>query len=136
MSSWTGCAPAACWSEPATAPPTRTGSPDTPLRTRRPQRRRRHHLVQRIHPCRLPQSAQPTPSLAGTGTGHLDTAHRRAYVFPGRHKRLFARFTNDEYSEVTVAAERFGLTPTGFCAHATLDAARNLHAGAAERIEH
>jgi uncharacterized protein (DUF1778 family) len=57
-------------------------------------------------------------------------------VFPGRHRRLFARFTDDEYAEVTTAAGWFGLTPTGFCAHTALDAARNLHAGAAERIGH
>jgi hypothetical protein len=60
---------------------------------------------------------QPTPG------------RRRAYVFPGRHKRRFARFTDTEYVEVIIAADRFGLTPTGFCAHAALDAARNQHTG-------
>jgi hypothetical protein len=62
---------------------------------------------------------------------------RRAYVFPGRRKRLFARFSDDEYAEVTTAADRYGLTPTGFCSQATLDAARNLPTGStAERLEH
>jgi uncharacterized protein (DUF1778 family) len=64
-------------------------------------------------------------------------ARRRAYVFPGRHKRLFARFTDDEYAEVTTAAGRYGLTPSGFCSQAALDAARNVPTGTtAERLEH
>jgi hypothetical protein len=37
-----------------------------------------------------------------------------------------------EYAEVIAAADRFGLTPTGFCFQTTLDAARNLHTGTAE----
>jgi len=61
---------------------------------------------------------------------------RRPYVFPGRQKRMFTRFTDDEYAEVTTAAQRFGLTPTGFCAQASLDAARNLPTGPVERMEH
>jgi chemotaxis protein histidine kinase CheA len=61
---------------------------------------------------------------------------RRPYVFPGRQKRMFTRFTDDEYAEVTTAAHRFGLTPTGFCAQASLDAARNLPTGTVERMEY
>jgi hypothetical protein len=38
-------------------------------------------------------------------------ARRRAYVFPGRHKCLFVRYTDAEYAEVTAAAVRYGPTP-------------------------
>jgi hypothetical protein len=61
---------------------------------------------------------------------------RRAYVFPGRHKRLFVRYTEDEYAEVAAAADRFGLTPTGFCSQAALDAARDTHTGTTEPMQH
>jgi len=64
------------------------------------------------------------------------TGRRRSYVFPGRQKRLSIRVTDDEYTEIATAADQFGLTPTGFCAHAALDAARDSHAGTAERLEH
>jgi hypothetical protein len=67
----------------------------------------------------------------------VEVRDRRAVVVFGRHKRLFARFTDDEHAEVTAAADRYGLTPTGFCSQATLDAARNLPTGTtAERMEH
>lgn len=63
-------------------------------------------------------------------------AWRRAYVFPGRHKRLFVRYTGAEYAAVTAAADRYGLTPTGFCCQAALDAARNVPTGTTEPMEH
>ncbi len=61
---------------------------------------------------------------------------RRTYVFPGRQKRLSIRVTDDEHAEIATAANQFGFTPAGFCAQAALDAARNLHTGTAERMEH
>ncbi len=61
---------------------------------------------------------------------------RRTYVFPGRQKRLSIRLTDDEDAEVAHAAHQLGLTPAGFCAHAALDAARKLHTGTTERMEH
>jgi uncharacterized protein (DUF1778 family) len=61
---------------------------------------------------------------------------RRPYVFPGRQKRLSIRVTDDEYAEIASAAAQFGFTPTGFCAHAALDAARSLRTSTAERMEH
>jgi uncharacterized protein (DUF1778 family) len=60
---------------------------------------------------------------------------RRTYVFPGRQKRLSIRVTDSEDAEIANAANQLGLTPTGFCAHAALDAARNLHTGTTERME-
>ncbi len=66
-------------------------------------------------------------------------ARRRAYVFPGRHKRLFVRYTDAEYAEyaeVAAAADQYGLTSTGFCSQAALDAARNAHTGGTEPMEH
>lgn len=61
---------------------------------------------------------------------------RRTYVFPGRQKRLSIRVTDSENTEIANAANQLGLTPTGFCAHAALDAARHLHTGTTERMEH
>lgn len=61
---------------------------------------------------------------------------RRTYVFPGRQKRLSILVTDGEDAEIANAANQLGLTPTGFCAHAALDAARSLHTGTAERMEH
>jgi hypothetical protein len=69
-------------------------------------------------------------------TANPPAARRRAYVFPGRHKRLFVRYTDAEYAEVAAAADRYGLTPTGFCSQAVLDAARNAHTGTTEPMEH
>jgi uncharacterized protein (DUF1778 family) len=64
------------------------------------------------------------------------TGRRRTYVFPGRQKRLSIRVTDDEDAEIANAANQLGLTPTGFCAHAALDAARNLNTDTTERMEH
>jgi uncharacterized protein (DUF1778 family) len=60
---------------------------------------------------------------------------RRTYVFPGRQKRLSIRVTDGEDAEIANAANQLGLTPTGFCAHAAIDAARHLHTGTTERME-
>ncbi len=60
----------------------------------------------------------------------------RRHLFPGRPRAVNARFTDDEYAELTAAADLAGLTPTGFCAQTALDAARNLHTNTVERIEH
>jgi RNA processing factor Prp31 len=57
-------------------------------------------------------------------------------VSPGRHRRLSIRITDDEYAEIATGADQFGLTATGFCAQAALDAARNPHSGTVERMEH
>jgi hypothetical protein len=69
-------------------------------------------------------------------TNDSPARRRRTYVFPGRQKRLSIRVTDGEEAEIADAANRLGLTPTGFCAHAALDAARNLHTSAAEPMEH
>ena len=63
------------------------------------------------------------------------TGRDRRHLFPGRHRAVNARFTEDEYAELTAAADLAGLTPTGFCAQAALDAARDLHT-ATELVEH
>lgn len=60
------------------------------------------------------------------------TGRDRPHLFPGRPRAVNARFTDDEYAELAAAASRFGLTPTGFCAHAALAAARDT----GERMEH
>jgi uncharacterized protein (DUF1778 family) len=45
------------------------------------------------------------------------------------------RVTDGEDAEIANAANQLGLTPTGFCAHAAIDAARHLHTGTTERME-
>jgi uncharacterized protein (DUF1778 family) len=59
----------------------------------------------------------------------------RPHLFPGRPRGVNARFTDDEYAELATAADKAGLTPTGFCAQAALDAARGLDTNTAERVE-
>jgi len=59
----------------------------------------------------------------------------RPHLFPGRPRGVNARFTDDEYAELAIAADQAGLTPTGFCAQAALDAARDLHTNTAKRME-
>lgn len=61
-------------------------------------------------------------------------ARDRPHLFPSRPRRVHARFTDDEHAELTAAADRLGLTPTGFCAHAALAAARGANTG--ERMEY
>jgi uncharacterized protein (DUF1778 family) len=63
------------------------------------------------------------------------TGRRRTYVFPGRQKRLSIRVTDDEYAELAAAAQLAGLTPTGFCAQAALDAARDLYTNTGAHLE-
>ena len=60
----------------------------------------------------------------------------RLHEFPGRPLRISPSFTVAEYAQVSAAARRAGLTPTGFCAVAALAAARGeMAAVAPERIE-
>ena len=84
-----------------------------------------------------PTSACP-PCVAAGGRRERQLAapRRRAYVHPGRHRRLFVRYTDTEYAAVAAVADRYGLTPTGFCSQAALDTARNAHTGATEPMEH
>src|SRR6266498_276697 len=72
---------------------------------RRPQRRRRHNLVRRRAPGRRPDPALTPPPLADAMTGDRDSR-----VPPPR-----------------VGRDRRDLSPTGFCAQAALDTARNLN---------
>jgi hypothetical protein len=58
---------------------------------------------------------------------------RRSRLIPARPRAVFARFTDQEYAELATAADQTGLTPTGYCAQAALDTARNLHTDTAER---
>lgn len=51
-------------------------------------------------------------------------AHRR-HQFPGRLHRINLRLNPDEHHDITTAAARAGMTPTGYCAEAALAAARH-----------
>ncbi|MDW5323260.1 plasmid mobilization protein [Plantactinospora sp. KLBMP9567] len=59
----------------------------------------------------------------------------RPHTSPGRQNRLSVRLSDDEHHEIATTAHQLGLTPTGFCAQAALDTARNLHTTATEQIE-
>jgi hypothetical protein len=54
----------------------------------------------------------------------------RRHLFPGRDRRISPSFNATEHAEVTAAARRAGLTPTGFCAVAALAAARGEQSAA------
>jgi uncharacterized protein (DUF1778 family) len=56
------------------------------------------------------------------------TGRDRRHLYPGRARAVNARFTDEEYAELVNAADLAGLTPTGFCAQAALDAARAVDA--------
>jgi hypothetical protein len=50
----------------------------------------------------------------------------RRHRFPGRQRRINLRFDPDEHRDVTAAAIRAGLTPSGFCADVALAASRGV----------
>jgi hypothetical protein len=54
------------------------------------------------------------------------TARSRRYSTPGRDHRVFVRLTAGEYAELAAAAQRAGLTTTGYVGEAALAAARGL----------
>ncbi len=56
------------------------------------------------------------------------TGRDRPHLSPARPRAVNARFTDEEYAELAAAADQAGLTPTGFCAQAALDAARGPNA--------
>ncbi|MFY1673952.1 plasmid mobilization protein [Plantactinospora sp. WMMB334] len=59
----------------------------------------------------------------------------RPHISPSRQNRLSVRLSDDEHHEIVTTAHQLGLTPTGFCAQAALDTARNLNTTAHEQIE-
>lgn len=58
----------------------------------------------------------------------------RRHVQPGRRHRLYVRLTDDERAVLAEAAERAGMTPTGYCAEAALAAATG-QTGAGPEVE-
>jgi hypothetical protein len=56
----------------------------------------------------------------------------RRHRFPGRDCRLTPRFTTDEVAEIEAAAAVVAMTPTGFCAEATLSTARGVRSAAVD----
>ncbi|GAA1033299.1 hypothetical protein GCM10009557_34610 [Virgisporangium ochraceum] len=59
----------------------------------------------------------------GTG-GKAPRGIDRRHLFPGRQRRINLRLDPDEHHDITTAAIRAGLTPSGYCADASLAAAR------------
>lgn len=73
--------------------------------------------MSRAWPQRARQPHSVTVNAMSRGS---DRRHR----FPGRKWRINLRFDQDEHRDVTGAATRAGLTPSGFCADVSLAAAR------------
>lgn len=49
----------------------------------------------------------------------------RRHSFPGRRHSILLRCTDEEYADLTAAAARSGLTPSGYAAEAAVAAARD-----------
>ncbi|RKS80663.1 hypothetical protein CLV35_0253 [Motilibacter peucedani] len=65
------------------------------------------------------------PAEQGSRAGESPAVGRhREHQFPGRPHRVHARFTVEEWVELTQAAERAGLTPTGYVAASAMATAR------------
>jgi len=72
---------------------------------------------QRQHwPAAGPAGMLPSPPAPGAA----QAGRHREHLFPGRPHRVSPSFSAQEYAAVVAAAARVGLTPTGYCAHATL----------------
>jgi hypothetical protein len=56
----------------------------------------------------------------------------RRHSFPGRRRSILLRCTDEEYADLTAAASRSGLTPSGYAAEAAIAAARDSAPPAAE----
>ena len=56
----------------------------------------------------------------------------RRHTFPGRRRSILLRCTDEEYADLTTAASRSGLTPSGYAAEAAISAARDSAPPAAE----
>lgn len=69
-----------------------------------------------------------SPARPPNGAGR-----RRSRLIPARPRAVLVRLTDQEYTELATAADQTGLTPTGYCAQAALDTARNLHTDTAKR---
>jgi hypothetical protein len=66
---------------------------------------------------------ESTARRAGGSGGAVRGGDRR-HRFPGRTKQVFVRLSKDEYDDISAAAGRIDLTPTGYVAEAALAAAR------------
>ncbi|MTK05436.1 hypothetical protein [Micromonospora sp. CP22] len=69
-----------------------------------------------------------TRTRTATGDTPSPRGADRRHQFPGRRQRINLRLDEAEHSDVVTAANRAGLTPTGFCADAALAAARSTTA--------
>lgn len=66
---------------------------------------------------------EPTTPEAGSHRRARRGGDRR-HRYPGRTRQVFVRLSCDEYDDLTAAAARVELTPTGYVAEAALAAAR------------
>jgi hypothetical protein len=64
---------------------------------------------------------------------HDRAGRRRPRLIHARPRAVLVRLTDQEYAELATAADQTGLTPTGYCAQAAIDTARNLHTDTPER---
>lgn len=70
-------------------------------------------------------TAHPTPPIRRCGRDRVHHA-------PGRSRQIKLRYSDAELADVTAAARRAGLTPSGYAAEAALAAARGTKPPASE----
>ncbi|WP_203232536.1 plasmid mobilization relaxosome protein MobC [Streptomyces sp. 769] len=85
-----------------------------------------HPEEDKTHPCHNPACAQSTPTKpSARNRTRKNSENKRVHL-------LATRFNDAEKSDVLAGAAACALTPSGFLAHATLRAARDLARTAAE----
>ncbi len=80
--------------------------------------------IEREHGLVVVDEPGPGSVPGRPGTTRGVTARSRRYSAPRRDHGVHPRFTAGEYTELAAAAERAGLTPTGYVGEAALAVAR------------
>ncbi len=78
---------------------------------------------------------EPTGSVEAPCSGTVVAARHRDHRFPGRRRRVTVRLDDAELAAIERAAERDGLTPTGYIGAVALAAANNIAAPASARTQ-
>jgi hypothetical protein len=58
--------------------------------------------------------SEPQASIEASGSAPAAVARHRDHRFPGRGRRVTVRLDDEELAAIERAAERAGLTPTGY----------------------
>ncbi len=79
--------------------------------------------------------SEPQASIEATGSAPAAAARHRDHQFPGRGRRVTVRLDDEELAAIERAAERAGLTPTGYVGAVALAAANSIAAPAPARTQ-